>query len=50
VTLNFDAPVLTPSPDTYDPSKVRQVGVELRTFNDTTGVSSATVYLDSVRY
>jgi hypothetical protein len=34
----------------FDASAVRQVGVELRTFADTTGVSAATVYLDSVSY
>jgi hypothetical protein len=48
VTLVCDAPVLVP--DVFDASKVRQIGVELRVFSETTGVSPAVVYLDSVSY
>jgi hypothetical protein len=48
VTLECDAPVLVPG--VFDASKVRQIGVELRVFNETTSVSSAVVYLDSVSY
>ena len=48
VTLDCDAPVLVPG--VFDPSAVRQIGVELRTFSETTGVSAAVVYVDSVSY
>ncbi len=48
VTLNMDAPILVP--DEFDPSQVRQIGFELRAFNETTNVSAAVVYVDSVRY
>jgi hypothetical protein len=48
VTLECDAPVLVPG--VFDASQVRQIGVELRVFTETTGVSPAVVYLDSVSY
>ena len=48
VTLDCDSPVLVP--DEFDASQVRQIGAELRVFNETTNVSRATVYLDSVSY
>jgi len=48
VTLDCDAPVLVPS--TFDATEVRQIGVELRVFTETTNVSSAVVYLDSVSF
>jgi hypothetical protein len=48
VTLDGDAPILVP--DQFDASSVRQIGVELRTFEDTQGVSTAVVYLDSLTY
>lgn len=46
VTLDCDAPILVP--EAFDASDVRQIGVELRAFSETTNVSAATVYLDSV--
>lgn len=46
VTLNLDSPILVPTE--FTPSQVRQIGVELRTFTDTTNVSRAVLYLDSV--
>jgi hypothetical protein len=48
VTLDCDNPVLIPNE--FDPSQVRQVGVELRVFSETGNVSAAVVYLDSVSY
>jgi hypothetical protein len=48
VTLDCDAPVLVPTE--FDSSSVREIGVELRTFSETTGVSAAVVYLDSIGY
>jgi len=48
VTLDCDAPILVP--ESFDASEVRQVGVELRTFNETTSVSPATVFMDAVSY
>jgi hypothetical protein len=48
VTLDCDEPILVP--DEFDASEVRQIGVELRTFNETTSVSSATIYLDSLSH
>jgi hypothetical protein len=48
VTLDCDAPVLVPT--AFDASQVRQLGVELRTFTETTGATRAVVYLDSVTY
>lgn len=48
VTLDCDAPVLVPNE--FDASSVRELGVELRTFTETRGVSAAVVYLDSVGY
>lgn len=48
VTLDCDDPILVP--EEFDPSTVRQVGVELRTFDDTTQVSPAVVYVDSLGY
>jgi hypothetical protein len=48
VTLECDAPVLIPGD--FDAGKIRQIGVELRVFSETTQVSAATVYLDSVSY
>src|SRR5690606_26947532 len=36
VTLDCDAPILVP--ESFSASEVRQVGVELRTFNETTNV------------
>ncbi|HEY3499538.1 MAG TPA: hypothetical protein VGK73_32835, partial [Polyangiaceae bacterium] len=48
LTLDCDHPVLIPNE--FDPKEVRQIGVELRTFSETTNVSAAVVYLDSVSY
>jgi hypothetical protein len=48
VTLVGDAPILVPNG--FDASDVRQIGFELRTFTETTQVSKATVYIDSVTY
>ncbi len=48
VTFDCDAPVLVPTE--FDASKVRQLGVELRTFTETTQVSPAVVYLDAVSF
>jgi hypothetical protein len=48
VTFDCDAPVLVPSE--FDASQVRQLGVELRTFTETTQVSPAVVYLDAVSF
>jgi hypothetical protein len=48
VTLDCSAPVLVPNE--FDPTEVRQIGVELRVFSETTHVSPATVYLDSISY
>lgn len=48
VTLVADAPILVPTE--FDASDVRQVGFELRTFTETTQVSRAVVYIDSVTY
>ncbi len=46
VTLVCDAPVLVPG--ALDPSAVRQIGVELRVFGETTSAMPAVVYLDAV--
>jgi hypothetical protein len=48
VTFDCDAPVLVPNE--FDASSVRQLGVELRTFSETTSVSPAVVYLDAVSF
>jgi hypothetical protein len=48
VTFDCEAPVLVPTE--FDASSVRQVGVELRTFTETTSVSPAVVYLDAVSF
>ncbi len=48
VTLDCDEPILVPNE--FDASQVRQIGVELRTFAETTQVSPAVVYLDAVSY
>lgn len=48
VTLDCDAPILVP--DAFDAGSVRQIGVELRAFEETTGVTSAVVYVDSLTY
>jgi hypothetical protein len=48
VGLDGDAPILVP--DEFDASDVRQIGVELRAFNETTNVSGAVVFLDSLGY
>lgn len=48
VTLVGDAPILVPNE--FDASDVRQIGFELRTFTETTQVSKAAVYIDSVTY
>lgn len=48
VTLVGDAPILVPNE--FDASDVRQIGFELRTFTETTQVSEAVIYIDSVVY
>lgn len=48
VTLIGDEPILVPNE--FDASDVRQIGFELRTFTETTQVSEAVVYVDSVTY
>jgi hypothetical protein len=48
ITLECDAPVLIPG--TFDAREVRQIGVELRAFSETTNVKAAVVYLDSISY
>src|SRR5690606_32659050 len=48
VTLDCDAPILVP--DSFDATEVRQVGVELRTFNETTGATEAIVFVDAISY
>jgi hypothetical protein len=46
--LNVDTPDLVFQTDEYDPAQVRQVGIELRTFEQTTQASAATVYVDNI--
>lgn len=49
VTLDLDAPILLPT-GKFDATQVRELGVELRVFNETDHVAPAVVYLDSVSY
>jgi hypothetical protein len=46
----MDHPTLEPTPGAFDATQVRQLGIELRSFNETTGVSPAIAYLDSVGF
>lgn len=48
ISLVADAPILVPTE--FDGSQVRQIGFELRTFSDTTQVSKAVIYVDSITY
>jgi len=46
VSLVGDAPIL--DPDGYSPADVRQIGFELRSFEETTDVSEAVMFFDTV--
>lgn len=50
LTLSLDHPTLQPNPGTFDASSVRQIGVEVRCFNETSQVSAAVMYLDSIGF
>lgn len=48
--IDMDEPELVFESDEYDPTQVRQVGIELRTFEQTQQALPATVYVDSISF
>ncbi len=46
--IDMDDPELVFETEEYDPTEVRQIGLELRTFGQTTEALAATVYVDSI--
>ncbi len=46
--IDMDDPELVFETEEYDLTEVRQIGLELRTFEQTTEALAATVYVDSI--